>query len=108
MLGASASYMKVLKKQELEARKDFLLKQATFAAGQLRFLGPSGEVMVTTRRGAVPHNYEPWPSEPSFEEWIGTQKQARYLGLAAPGCIVSSAKRHDAKLSHIKDDGSAK
>ena len=55
--------------------------------------------MVTTRRGAVPHNYEPWPSEPSVEEWIGTQNRPVISGW--PPQVASYLQQKDTMPSYL-------
>ena len=48
-----------VKKQPLTDRNAVLLKHSSLLTGQFRLLGPSGAVLLATRKGAIPHNFDP-------------------------------------------------
>ena len=61
------------KAQEIPAaqRKQFVLNQAHLIHGQLRWLGESGAVLMTTKQGAAPGQvFGEWPSSSEFTTWL--------------------------------------
>jgi len=58
-----------VKKQPLTDRNAILLEYSGLLAGQFRLLGPSGAILLATRTGAAPRNFEPWPTGPKYHEW---------------------------------------
>ena len=59
-----------------------LLAQAHLVSGQLRWVKEGGEVLLSTKTGALPEmNLANWPAEESFQQWLTDKNSEKLKGF---------------------------
>jgi PAS domain-containing protein len=85
--------------QQVGEIKVLLLNHASTMAGQLRWVGAEKQVLLSTKQGANPHNYDTWPSIDTFHQWL--LQPIKFVLPGWPSQVDSYLQTQDSQPNYV-------